>query len=223
MVILILTVGPRRALSTMKTYPAIVLTSCFSFFTVGPVATASSCSAHFNGERRKIRISFFHTWINVIITFAFMFIMPSASSMDFFRSGYDIDDYDFLLRLISLTSVPILLLGGVLPLILIQLLDNCACCCSSCCLTNCYPIRVATQIHIDDIDQLQEVEAVTYQQKITTTDPGMMLSYKQNHFDSPTETFAYCQEMAESATFSSDSEAKVTLLSYKELPFDINK
>ena len=205
MVILVLTVGPRRALSTMKTYPAIVLTSCFSFFTVGPVATASSCSAHFNGERRKIRISFFHTWINVIITFAFMFIMPSASSMDFASLSVknnhllDIDDYDFLLRLISLTSVPILLLGGVLPLILIQLLDKCQCCCCNSCLTNnCLPIKNLAILDVDNVDKIQNVEDFHYQEQLELMNLEQQIEPPQNMSDS----------------------VPVTLLSHREMPFD---
>ena len=207
MVILILTVGPRRALSTMKTYPAIVLTSCFSFFTVGPVATASSCSAHFNGERRKIRISFFHTWINVIITFAFMFIMPSASSMDIDsydangngRNEINIANYEFLLRLISLTSVPILLLGGVLPLILIQLLDKCqSCCCNSCLTNNCLPIKNLAILDVDNMDQIQNVEDFHYQEQLELMNLEQQIETPQNMSDS----------------------VPVTLLSHREMPFD---
>ena len=203
MVILILTVGPRRALSTMKTYPAIVLTSCFSFFTVGPVATASSCSAHFNGERRKIRISFFHTWINVIITFAGLSMIPSASSINLYVENdlgvVSEDFYSNLLLLISFTSVPVLVLGGVLPLILIQLLDRCqSCCCTSCLRHNCLPIRNLAILDADHIDQIQTEENLHYQQQLE------MISFEKQ------------LELSKNMP----NPAPVTLLSHQEMPFD---
>ena len=153
--------------------------SAFTFWTVGPVGKLNrSCLNGVTCQSKSVQVSFFHTWVNCGITVLASFFVDNYIE-SICNLSITICQYWYLAFLQII--IPALFVA------LIQLLDywiKAGSCCS-CCLTNCYPIKIATQINIDDIDQLQEVEAAKYQEKINTrADPIILLSYNQNDFDS---------------------------------------
>ena len=110
--------GMRKAFKTVINFPAMILTSAFSYWVFGPIESSSSCCK--TTRTTRIGVSFLHSWINAVITIAgqatYVYLVSVDVVLGLFFLG---------LQFIS-----------VLMLALIQLLERCdkdSCCPSSCC------------------------------------------------------------------------------------------
>ena len=134
-------IGFRKTLKTVVNFPAIILTPAFSYWVFGPVETFS-CLTWCRGGNSNLGVSFTHTWINVGLTvlgqviFAFLVYRPG--------DGYG----DGVLLIISLSIHAF----SIIMLILLQFLQKCNCCTSSC----CESITQRTMLNVDN--PLEKIE-----------------------------------------------------------------
>ena len=67
----VVAIGIKKTFKILTTYPAIFLMPVFSYWTIGPVKTVSTITFPFNCfdyKRRYLGVSYWHTWINTLIT-----------------------------------------------------------------------------------------------------------------------------------------------------------
>ena len=111
-------IGFRKTLKTVVNFPAIILTSAFSYWVFGPIESFS-CPTWCCGGNSRLGVSFLHTWINCIITILGQLVF------------YILIDPDHNLRfLFSIPSLGCHFLSMII-LILLQFLQKCNCC--KCC------------------------------------------------------------------------------------------
>ena len=142
-------------MSTIVAFPPIVLVSTFTYWTIGPISKTSDTEIQsichhtachffkdFNSTSYRLSVSFGLTWVNVFLTLSFSVIWN--------RIAYCTDLLGMTFFL-SATNI------AVFFLILIQFLDGCISCSSSCCKSKCFPVRKLTYLDVEDMD-LQETK-----------------------------------------------------------------
>ena len=143
-------------------FPAIVLISTFTCWTIGPTSKISSCGfcRAFNCRSQKLAVSFGLTWANAFLTMSIGIIGMNLKVP--LQSGISSALLFWLLFSI-----------GIIFLILIQFLNGCLCgcspgCCSSCCKTKCLPVKKLTFLDVKDMDfQLTKEDIETVPSKIS--------------------------------------------------------
>ena len=112
--------GMRKAFKTVINFPAMILTSAFSYWVFGPIESSSSCCK--TTRTTRIGVSFLHSWINAVITIAgqvtYVFLVSDRNNFGWIYVSLGLHFF------------------SVLMLALIQLLERCdkdSCCPSSCC------------------------------------------------------------------------------------------
>ena len=132
---LCLSLGIKKATSTVIAHPAFVLTPVFSFWTFGP--PTSGCCVYKKAEQR-IHLSFRLTWINFILTLSGSFGVVAIHET--FISIYPPwDPYWGYLSVFIFYTMPLFALAAIC-LLLIQFLERCSCCCCTCFKENCLPM-----------------------------------------------------------------------------------
>ena len=140
---LCLSLGIKKATTTVIAHPALMLTPVFSFWTFGP-PTSGGCCAYKKAEP-KIYLSFKLTWINSLLTlcgsFGVVAIYETVISIDppwdlsYLDSGVANSIFAYFL----IITLPLFALAAIC-LLLIQFLDRCSCCCCKCFKENCLPM-----------------------------------------------------------------------------------
>ena len=135
---LCLSLGIKKATTTVIAHPALMLTPVFSFWTFGP-PTSGGCCAYKKAEP-KIYLSFKLTWINSILTLCGSFGVVAI--FETFLNTYPHRDPYYVHALFSyflIFTLPLFALAAIC-LLLIQFLDRCSCCCCKCFKENCLPM-----------------------------------------------------------------------------------
>ena len=132
-------IGFKRTMKTIGQFPATILTPMFSYWVFAPIESISASNLCCRNNS-KIGTSFLHSWINATITIA-----GGAVYFRIFCSGPFRSD----LFVIFFMTIP-LHAFSVLMLILIQCLDKCQCCPSSCCKSNIQ----RTLLDVDNSDNI---------------------------------------------------------------------
>ena len=141
-------IGLKNAYTVFLKYPAIVLTPTFSFWTIGPIDNCMNSRCGYSGIK-SLRVSYFHTWVNIFIT--------SAGSIAFIFMCLKWEDrilWDGTIGIPGWIVFPIYIFGGSGSMLLLILIDRCMKCCCIHCQDNCFP---ATELVIynaqDDINE----------------------------------------------------------------------
>ena len=132
---LCLSLGIKKATTTVIAHPALMLTPVFSFWTFGP-PTSGGCCAYKKAEQR-IHLSFRLTWINYILTLSGSFGVVAIDEifLKVNQLGWDSD----LANISFFITLPLFAIATIC-LLLIQFLDLCSCCCCTCFDENCLPM-----------------------------------------------------------------------------------
>ena len=153
-------------MSTIVAFPPIVLVSTFTYWTIGPISKTSDTEIQsichhsvcgfckdFNSRSYSLSVSFGLTWVNVFLTLSFSVIWNRiAYCTDITRAWFFLSATNF----------------AVLFLILIQFLDGCISCSSSCCESKCLPVRKLTYLDVEDMDlQVTNEDIVTVPSKLS--------------------------------------------------------
>ena len=126
-----LTLGLRKATSTLIIFPALLLTPVFSFWTFGPISSKHHCI--YKIKEPKIHLSYRLTWINTIFTSG----MTGGFLAGWFEFRYfGIPIYNHQEWHLACTFVLI----SLLSLALIQFLSKFSCVCSTTFQENCLPM-----------------------------------------------------------------------------------
>ena len=140
--------GLKNASKVFVRYPAIVLTPTFSVWSIGPIGKPMNSRCGYSGIK-SLRVSYFHTWVNIFIT--------SAGSITFIFLCLKWEDtilWDGTLGIPIWIVFPIYIFGGIGSMLLLILIDRCMKCCCIHCQDNCFP---ATELVIynaqDEIDE----------------------------------------------------------------------
>ena len=140
--------GLKNAYKVIVKYPAIVLTPTFSPWTIGPIGNSIKSRCGYSGIK-SLRVSYFHTWVNIFIT--------SAGSIAFIFLCLKWEDkilWDGTLVIPAWIVFPIYLFGGIGSMLLLILIDRCMKCFCIQCQNNCFP---ATELVIynaqDDLNE----------------------------------------------------------------------
>ena len=137
---LCLSLGIKKATTTVIAHPALVLTPVFSFWTFGP-PTSGGCCAYKKAEQR-MNLSFRLTWINSLLTLCGT--VGVVAIHETFISTYHpwdpyMDGWDSLFHFFLIGTLPLFALAAIC-LLLIQFLERCSCCCCTCFKENCLPM-----------------------------------------------------------------------------------
>ena len=125
---LCLSLGIKKATTTVIDQPAFILTPVFSFWTFGPCTSGGDCS--YKKTEPKLCLSFRLTWVNYILTLG-----GSCGLMaPFFL--FSNADPNILFVFVTLPLYAI----ATISLLLVQFLDQCLCCCCRCFKDNCLPL-----------------------------------------------------------------------------------
>ena len=161
-----LSLGIKKAATTVIAHPALVLTPVFSFWTFGP-RTSGRCCAYKIAEP-KICLSFRLTWINSILTFCGTFVVVAItyhiktlrlsdnqlpSSLSLIQKMVELSVMELDLcqdYLIRDRCLDLMFVGdfgylfsfaiATICLLLIQFLDKCSCCFCRCFKESCLPM-----------------------------------------------------------------------------------
>ena len=127
-------IGFKNAYKVFVKYPAIVLTPTFSVWTIGPIGNSMISRCGYSGIK-SIRVSYFHTWVNIFITcsgsIAFIFLCLKWEDKIF---------WDGTLGIPGWIVFPIYIFGGVGSMLLLILIDKCKKCCCLHCQEYCFPV-----------------------------------------------------------------------------------
>ena len=147
-------IGFQRTIKTIANFPAIILTPVFSYWVFGPIE-GFSCPTWCRGGNSNLGVSFLHTWINVSLT---VFSQLMFSIIVFFTSNGG-------LSMFAYTSLPCHILS-IIMLILLQCLQKCNCCTSSC----CESITQRTLLNVDN-----PLEKIEFYQRVSEEEHEMQV------------------------------------------------
>ena len=140
-------IGIKQTVKIITKYPAIFLTPVFSYWTIGPVKSVSTVTSPkkcFSFKRQYLGVSYWHTWINTLIT------MICTITGFFFYSPDGYNDYiDY-----NLTIKITLLLLGALPILILQF-KKCFCC--NCCCNLPTNMTVLDVYHTEKLIPLEQI------------------------------------------------------------------
>ena len=132
-------IGSKQMSKIVIQYPSVILPQLFSYWSIGP----------YKNHANKICISYWHTWINAIITtFGGMVFTFQCLENKELRFWFGSHPYTF-----GFIFVFILYISSVLSLALFQFIDKYQLHCFPFCLKNCIPL---TEITILDVSKKQE-------------------------------------------------------------------
>ena len=133
-----LALGIRRATSILSTFPALVLTPMFTFWTFGPISSKGCCV--YRKNETKIHLSFRLTWINAIFTscinggfLAYAWVHNIVNVRNIYKTPLSWNDECFI---VACYMAPL----PIVSLLLIQFLGKCSCCCCKPFKENCLPL-----------------------------------------------------------------------------------
>ena len=154
---LYLSLGIKKATSTVIALPALVLTPVFSFFTFGPHKSGGCCP--YKKSEQKICLSFRLSWINAVLTIcgisgaaAAIYHLETIRLSDKQLSKIDLNTcaaikvkdnecLEFLLDIWGNFNYIFYIFGlASICLLLIQFLDRCSCLCCGCFKEHCLPM-----------------------------------------------------------------------------------
>ena len=178
--VLSLALGIRSSFSTIRDFPAIVLTPIITFWSIGPVSPTNSFGCQMYSQNNLIGVSFWHTWINLIISSIFgigytlqfldytepdFWYGDGGKTKTIFEIGFLDDPYQ-----VGFQCVIMLHLFSIISLVLLQFLDKCKKCCCLCCETHCFPITQVTVLDTENIEvELIELKNIKHQEKKPTS------------------------------------------------------
>ena len=171
-------IGFRKTLKTVVNFPAIILTPAFSYWVFGPIESLS-CPTGCRGSNSRLgasflRPSFLHTWINVGLTLLgqVIFVLIVDLSKTDHTKGFLFVSLPIMLGQSPSTgtsstifSIPLHILG-IIMLILLQFLEKCNCCTSSCCESITHP----TLLNVDN-----PLEKIKFQQRVNEEEHEMQI------------------------------------------------
>ena len=137
--------GLKVTMKTIYRFPSIILMPIFSLWTIGPITlTKSVCSICYTcccNIHQKLGVSFYLTWINLLLTFA---------------SGFAYSSWHWSGGIDTTIFCPCLIIAMIF-LILLQFMDKCrGCCCPClpCCDSYCYPVTQFTYLDVNDMNAI---------------------------------------------------------------------
>ena len=136
-------IGIKQTAKIITKYPAIFLTPVFSYWTIGPVKSVSTVTSPkkcFSFKRQYLGVSYWHTWINTLIT---MICTLTGSCL-----------YAYEFAGILIPYIFAILFLGALPILIIQF-KKCFCC--NCC---CNLQTNMTFIDVYQTDKLITLEQI---------------------------------------------------------------
>ena len=140
--VMIIAVGPKKTVHIFVKYPPLMLISAFSFWTIGPISPSSKC-CNMSFKSKYLGVSFWHTWINVLLVSLTVPVVMLIiySDLEGWRISYFVA---FLCPVI-----------GALPIIILQKFK-----CKICC--NCSQISTKfTVLNIENLDRLTSIDEIT--------------------------------------------------------------
>ena len=149
---MVISLGLKRAISTVVRFPPIVLAPTFSHWTIGPII--KTCGI---GRSQQLSISFRLTWANIFLN---LIMIKVTKVLLYNPHNTQYTKWSHISVLVCVIGVPFL--------ILIQFLDGCMCslpCCSTCCQSKCFPVKKLTFLDVTDMDFVNE-DIETAQPKI---------------------------------------------------------
>ena len=146
-------IGFRKTLKTIVNFPAIILTPAFSYWVFGPVESFR-CPTWCRGGNSNLGVSFIHTWINVGLTVLGQVIFA------IYTLAYRHQMLNFVVFSLPLHTLSIIML------ILLQFLQKCNCCTSSC----CESITQRTLLNVDN-----PLEKIEFQQRVSEEEHEMQV------------------------------------------------
>ena len=177
--VLCLALGSRSSISTIRDFPAIVLTPIITFWSIGPVSPTSASGCQMYSKNNLIGVSFWHTWMNLIISSIFgigytlqfldytepnFWYGDGGKTKTIFEIGFLDDPYQ-----IGFQSVVILHLSSIISLVILQFLDKCKKCCCISCKTHCFPITQVTVLDANNRVELIELQNIKHQERKPTS------------------------------------------------------
>ena len=142
-------IGLKQMSKIIIQYPSVILPQLFSYWSIGP----------YKYNANKICISYWHTWINAIITtfggMVFTFLCLEYKELRFWFGSHP---YTF-----GFIYVFILYISSVLSLALFQLIDNYQLHCFPFCLKNCIPLTEITILDVSNKPELFKLEEYNLQ------------------------------------------------------------
>ena len=188
--------GFKKALTTVRDYPSILLLPAFSIWTYGSIEKGSHKNCQ---SSQKIGLSFLNSSINACYT-----LLVAFATTIIFLSGLGFEDLGTYLELENLTfsfkHANVLSLFSMIPFIVVSIIlmsvvtcmDTCSCCSCSCCCNFLLPMTERTENNFS----LQE-KATTKIALVETT----MLANPNDKTTAPTPTSdATTVEMQQEAT-----------------------
>ena len=147
----IIAAGPKNTWQIFIKYPALILISVFSFWTIGPISPSPKkkwCKIPLKSQ--YLGVSFWHTWINillVIVTLSFLYTSFYLELNHYYSRDLYYSQISFVFKLIAVLFA----LGAALPILILQKL-KCKCCC------NCSQISTLfTVLNIENVDRLTSI------------------------------------------------------------------
>ena len=155
--------GLKNAWKVITKFPAMIIIPMFTFWTFGPVMSNFSCKGiNYKTEADRIKISFWLTWINILLTVcgAMIFSRISVggkSSMDNNISIFVPVWIGMLIDFLYVVFIPL----AIMIVIFIQFVDKCnfSCCCNYC-LSNCFPVKKLTYLDVNNMDDKRTEEDI---------------------------------------------------------------
>ena len=141
--------------SIVSEYPALVLVSVFSHWMMGPVNSSFNWNCNldhrkniydFNNQNNMIHVSFYHTWINIIIkgigAVIFTLLCLDINKQEFWF-GYGLYEFGFI-------YVVLIYLASIFFFALIQIIEKWETCWCAYCSKKCFPITKITIVAVEN-------------------------------------------------------------------------
>ena len=144
-------IGFRKSLKTIANFPAIILTPAFCYWVFAPIESFS-CSTWCCRGNSKLGVSFLHTWFNIGITVLGQVVFAISSTDKFQGKGF-VSNRLGKNHLPDFLGIPLSChIFSISLLIILQCLEKCNCCKSSC----CNSITKRTLLNVDN--PLEKIE-----------------------------------------------------------------
>jgi hypothetical protein len=129
--------GFKKALTTVRDYPSIIMLPAFSIWTYGSIEKGS-CQ-YCQTSHQKIGLSFLNSFLNGFYTLCISAIASSILLTQYPVIFGDLNE----LTLIAISSLPLIVLSIILMSV-VACMDKCSCCSCSCCCDCLFPMTERT-------------------------------------------------------------------------------
>jgi cytochrome bd-type quinol oxidase subunit 2 len=143
------TLGFKKAFKVCLKYPALVLTPCFGSWTFGPAVqiNAKNCCTLSAHQSSKIRVSYFHTWVNYGISLIGVIVTVLVTENG--RLGQSKDSWETISVVLSFFLTIVILPTSIGFL---QAVDNCCNSFCKCYPSKCFPVVQNSELDVDNMD-----------------------------------------------------------------------